>query len=430
MRKFVIFLLITAAARAEIPEFACVTSELDLCTVGSIFRSPTDSNFHLTAPDPAKIERLVIKASQISVWTSVCTTFPNLQKIVASRVGIKQLAPGAFDNCTNLRHLDFSFNHIKEVPIGLLSPMTHLETLYLYNNNLTYFPADSLKNLKELKKFALISNQIFEIDEDKIVANCPALTDLWFNDNNLRCDRIAKIKSTLKRKNVNPFTYIASPRNRIETVRKEDEHICLSDAQWIASIIQSVAPSQLQDISSALSAVQQGQLSAFNASLLERLFKVEDKININEQETEAKWNENVRQIEQVQERIVNISANLAEKADKLTLDGMKESVQKIDGSLGVLTAEVEMNLTIIEEILSARILSVEEAQLNASAITSVAELRLEEQGDRSFNWWLLFVVVLINLAFLGIGMLFIQWKTKIQVLSYFEEKSNLISSNL
>lgn len=421
MQNRVLLLVISCgvAISLEIPSFPCTVTDTSICTVSGIFQNETQLNFILTAPDVKGIDRVVIKASRIKFWTSdVCNSFPNLDKVTASRVGIEQFLTTSFANCTKLTHLDLSYNEIKEIGVATFQLLQKLDTLYLYNNNLTYFPADSIKGLNQLKKLALISNEIFDIDEEKIKTNCPKLVDFWFNDNNLRCDRIVKIKETLRRLNVSPFAYIAQARDRVEEVRKVEDIICLSDAQWVAAIHKSASdPKMIQVLLQKITTVE-AMVTATNSSLLDKLFRAEDKMNTIQEEAKVRIQENVRQVEEVQERLVHIVAKVEDMHVQKSLEELNETFESFK-------EEVRLNLTVIEETMNIRIETLEESLFKNES--EVAEMRVQEERDS--DHWLILGVLIVNLVLFGVGFILVRTMVKGHVLSFFQEKaydSNLL----
>lgn len=136
---------------------------------------------------------------------SFCSVFPNLEAIIVRSAGVTEILSGAFDNCVNLQRVGFVGNSIsvyprnlfqktpgvtmvqlvdnelKEIYPELLAPLPNLLHLGVANNQLTVFPAETVRNNKALISLDLRVNQIGDLDIAGIRANCPELVNFFFD---------------------------------------------------------------------------------------------------------------------------------------------------------------------------------------------------------------------------------------------------------
>lgn len=336
-----------------IPAYKCVSTGRDQCRFSDIRLTRMQPHYKLVLDDSLRsvIKTVTFQTSVIPIWTGdVCNYFPALDKIMAEKCQVEEIQADAFYNCTVLTNIDFAFNHIKTLHLDTFQSLRNLNTLYLHNNNLTYFPVELVRGLTKLEKLALISNHIKEIDEVRLEAELPALENIWINDNDFRCDRVQKIVDSLKKNNrATVSLYIAGPRQRSYSTRKISDVICLSDAQWLREITQSLQQQCSQCDASPptarLDVFENKTQFQFESSRL-RLDLLQNKLD----QQSSNSDRIAMRVEEVSARATNEPISLREMMDTLSETVLNRSVQHSD--YGEKIAKLEERVSALEQLYS------------------------------------------------------------------------------
>lgn len=232
-----VFLLIYArnsnADSVEIPVYTCVKED-DWCTFQNLTITRPRTEFKLTTENIENVTKIRFKDSSIHTWTShVCEAFPNLNNLEVDLVYLRDIAPGALDNCTNLEVVSFWTNqltrfdrdnfrynyklreiNVQSNKIFYIHPetfnhLTNLEVLSINENSLKIFPLDKISRLEKLRTLYLDTNNLEDLDEDLMIEKFPALTTVYMDDNNFECDRLREILSAFAKKNISAKVWSA-----------------------------------------------------------------------------------------------------------------------------------------------------------------------------------------------------------------------------
>lgn len=187
--------------------------------------------------------------------SGICRAMPNLKKLSASSVSMEEIERNALAGCKKLEKLDLFYNNFVKLDKNTFKGLTSLKQLRLYGGriqefdldltdqkeltqlgleklDIIVFPADILREQKNLKELFLYSNNLFDLDVEGILKYTPNLEIIRLSDNNFKCARLKEILTVLKEKNIKAeaLRYALMQRN-YKPDKIEGIH-CLSDRQW------------------------------------------------------------------------------------------------------------------------------------------------------------------------------------------------------
>lgn len=88
-----------------------------------------------------------------TLTSQICDTFPNVEEIAASNLGLVQIQPNAFVGCRKLQRLDLSGNGLKELALGQFGSYDKLTEISVSNNQLT-----EVDEVELVKKFSSLQS--------------------------------------------------------------------------------------------------------------------------------------------------------------------------------------------------------------------------------------------------------------------------------
>lgn len=249
------------------------------CEMANLRLPRNDSEIEL--PQNSWITKITLERSiPILSCKSMCKSLPNLEEIIAKGVYMTEIAENAFEGCEYVKKLDLRENRFARLGVDTFKGLTHLETLWISGGNIPVFNVD-LTDLQELKYLALInlkigsfpadivreltnlesleihSNNLFDLDVERMIIYMPNMNLIRFNDNNLKCSRVAEIRTLLAPKKVKVETDIAKLKQRFYTPEIVDGFYCLTDERWETESVNGVTASPIleQRLSEKLEAV-------------------------------------------------------------------------------------------------------------------------------------------------------------------------------
>lgn len=190
------------------------------------------------------------------------SNYPNLpenkiEEIDLSGVQLQEMAPDTFESCSKLKililrsnkietleevfsynseleKLDLTNNLIKEIRDETFVPLTKLKVLLLSNNFLTRFAPILIESCHRLEVLKLDSNDLFDLNVQKMVEYVPNMKTLAFNNNQLRCQHVKEIQEFLSTKKVwIEKAYEGMARERIEPTVSYEMIICFDNRSWV-----------------------------------------------------------------------------------------------------------------------------------------------------------------------------------------------------
>lgn len=90
------------------------------------------------------------------------------------------------------------YNKLRRIERDTFQKTLNLAMLMLSNNDIEVFPANVVRNLRQMYVIDLTSNQLIDFDEVTIMGNCPFLRYFLIIRNNILCHRFGKIIKNLK----------------------------------------------------------------------------------------------------------------------------------------------------------------------------------------------------------------------------------------
>lgn len=237
------------------------------CLLTQVMVSKSRPNFRLRSPDPDQVRSVFIKDSVIPLLTgNICSKFLNMRSLTGNRISIEEIREDAFEDCTRLISVDLSENQIKRISGGLFRNSPALKYFYLESNFVKHVPDDlfkdnpdlaafnmnhnrlkevpvkALEHLHDLTVLSLHSNDILNLNEEKINELFPNLQTIELNNNQISCDRWFEIQDSFNEARVKT-TDTGLPRNRYHEIIQIGNFFCVGDVDWTGIYYKRVAES-------------------------------------------------------------------------------------------------------------------------------------------------------------------------------------------
>ncbi|XP_063707812.1 leucine-rich repeat-containing G-protein coupled receptor 4-like [Culicoides brevitarsis] len=198
----------------DLPAYRCDDSITVWCTFQNIRLNSTNYRWKPKA-NKTEIEYVEFESSLIPVvYSNICRAFPKMKNLQLGESGVQEVTEDAFYACANLETLRLHSNKIKvlhpttfqgvpkmaflnlgsnlltEFPdLSFFAGMPKLQKLFLEWNNLKSFPAELLKYNPKMYQLALYSNNLSELDVEKLVKYLPNLKYFNWIDNEIFCSQ-------------------------------------------------------------------------------------------------------------------------------------------------------------------------------------------------------------------------------------------------
>lgn len=266
--RFVTLILISvikltfASGYVDKPIHMCTLGKIHLdsvCTFTNIVEMSSDYDWEVESDKTAPVDRLVFSNCSIRVITNVfCEKENFLTRINLSYAGVEEISEGAFRACDVLVHLHLNNNKIKRISKNIFSFNTklrsldlsnnkienlicdfsnlkHLHGFYVANNNLTNFSPDLLKNSRNLITLSLYSNDLSDLNIEKMIHYFPKLQEVEIDDNEISCIRLGEIFKIFQSNGIKyKKSSVIKTRYYNQTVIDGDKK-CNPDIEWQAS---------------------------------------------------------------------------------------------------------------------------------------------------------------------------------------------------
>lgn len=217
----------------EIPQYYCEDRKGNYCKLDLTNHNITQSRFIPVATYPKFVNSLYICGTQLPIFSAedICNTFPDLEKIDVGALAIEEVSKNAFSKCTHLRSISMYRNNITFLDIKLLWNVVDLEVLQLTGNQLTYIHPKVFKNLKRLRELYLRNNPLINLDADQMVKYMPNLKEIYLQDTDIACERMTDIIEAFEE--IDAIIKTDSLINRIRDYEPLEVHdlICLTTEQ-------------------------------------------------------------------------------------------------------------------------------------------------------------------------------------------------------
>lgn len=200
-----------------------------------------------------------VDPSFVPVLTNdVCETFPNLLWFYANSVSIEEIHADAFKKCSKLDELHLENNPIKKLPEHTFAGLSELKELRLSNailpeiseelfwdlkslemldlswSKIELIPAKAFEEMGELQILRLHSNELMDLEVEKMLQSLEKLQRFYLTDNNFRCDRLEEILMVFAQKHVKSDMFRSYERSRTRSYKVNDINgiHCLDEEQW------------------------------------------------------------------------------------------------------------------------------------------------------------------------------------------------------
>lgn len=137
--------------------------------------------------------RLNGSTKSMKLTGNVCTAFPNLMKIKALGIGLKEVAADAFKNCAKLTSVYLSSNEISSLDNAIFENNNQIERLELANNSIKTFDTRMLNHTPKLDLLFLSDNGMEEFDLSDTSTQLAALRKIELQNNKLESLSLRKV---------------------------------------------------------------------------------------------------------------------------------------------------------------------------------------------------------------------------------------------
>lgn len=228
-----------------------------LCTISALNLTKSDYKIEPEVANPADVTELKLEGNVPVLSNGICEALPNLKIFIANSLSVEEVDENAFQSCKKLTDVQLSYNKFinlrKNTFNGLnelqeilvlggnlpvidvdLTNLKQLKLLLFSSLNITVFPADILREQKKLEELYLYSNNLFDLDIERILNFTSNLKYIHFVDNNFKCTRLKEILALFHEKNIQAGKYYLSEhlRKRDYIPDSIDGIHCLSDHLW------------------------------------------------------------------------------------------------------------------------------------------------------------------------------------------------------
>lgn len=157
-----------------------------------------DSGLPITITDfPAEdiVEvRLNGTNGSMKLTSNVCNAFPNLLKIKAIGIGLKEVEADAFKNCSKLTALYLSDNEISSLASSIFETNHQLERIEMHNNSIKTFDTSILNHTPKIQLIFLSDNGMEEFLLNEVSTELPELWKIELQNNKLKSLDLSQIE--------------------------------------------------------------------------------------------------------------------------------------------------------------------------------------------------------------------------------------------
>lgn len=288
----------------EIPQYYCEDRPGNYCKLDLTNHNVSEWRFIPVATYPKFVNSLYIFGTQLPFFSAehICSVFVDLEKIDIGALSIEKVSKFAFSKCTHLRSIAMYRNNITFLDIKLLWNVVELEVLQLTGNQLTYIHPKVFKNLKRLRELYLRNNPLINLDSDQMVKYMPSLREVYLQDTDIECGRMNDIIEAFEEIDAIMKTDSLVDRHRDYEPSKVHDIICLEMEQHKIVINEYVAL---------------GSLTAEDLLNIEKLHERHDTHKCHDNNVISALEEEVRNMMSSVEKVTSFMGNFQQKVDAL-----------------------------------------------------------------------------------------------------------------
>lgn len=186
------FVLLLVGSVIEIRETAAVTDPVTCNNVGdNICEVPVYNPDLPIISDGNSAENIIEvrlngSINSMKLTSNVCNAFPNLLKIKAMGIGLKEVAADAFRNCLKLTAIYLDDNEISTLDNSIFQTNQQLERLELPNNTIKTFDTSILNHTPKLQLMFLSDNGMEDFVLDDVSTQLKELRKIELQNNTLK----------------------------------------------------------------------------------------------------------------------------------------------------------------------------------------------------------------------------------------------------
>lgn len=216
-----IFLCILFASSIVLAEkYQCFQQYEHKCILNDLNVTQDDPIIEPIARNASTVKIVLLHGIVPVLTRHICDTFGStLESFEANNVSLEEIAEDTFFNCRKLSRLHLDENKIVKLHEKAFRGMYQLtklwfrrasvplEELYLRDShnlkmlsfgvcNITSFPVETIRKnvrLENLEELYLYSNNLFDLEFEKLLKYAPNLKKIYLADNNFKCSRLAEI---------------------------------------------------------------------------------------------------------------------------------------------------------------------------------------------------------------------------------------------
>lgn len=259
-----------------------ISSYGQLCTISGLKLTRSDYKIEPQAANLGAITKLQLSGTVPILSSGICEVMPNLLRFDADSVSMEVIEEYAFQACKKVTFLNLSYNKFVKMGKNTFMGLSALEQLWFYDGNvpildlnltdlkklthlglrklnITVFPPDMIREQTNLKELYLYSNNLFDLDIERILKYTPNLQEIYLADNNFKCSRLKEILTVLKSKSIKTQTGARTLRTRYYPPNNIDGIHCLSDHQWVAELLKDASLTESDPFFEHLKTIPLGQ---------------------------------------------------------------------------------------------------------------------------------------------------------------------------
>lgn len=254
--KFLVIPVLIYVNAAYGAEYLCEISDSgERCHIRELNLTSEDYHVEPVADNLNAIKIVHLEGTVPILTNGVCEVMPNLVRFFAENVSLEEIQANAFQGCdnlyelylygnnfvnfdrsafkgmSNLREIWVSGGNVSSIDLDL-SDSKKLTVLALRNMGINVFPAETLREQIHLRDLYLYSNNLFDLDVERILQYTPYLRKINLGDNNFKCSRLREMLDILKLRNVEANSFIRHERERDYYPDDINGIHCLTDEQW------------------------------------------------------------------------------------------------------------------------------------------------------------------------------------------------------
>lgn len=221
-------------------EYNCAPHARTQCIINGLQLTKDDDDLiePVAETDPLKFDLLKLSGTVPRLSGGFCHALPNLESLRAQELSMEEIDDNAFQGCNKLEEIWAKDNKFVKIGKNTFKGLKNLTSITLTGGNMPVFDVDLsdakklldltlaemniseispelLRENRQLDMLRLESNNLHDLDIEKILEYTPDLKIIFLDGNNFECNRLRQILAKLRAKNVRvPPPYIETVERR------------------------------------------------------------------------------------------------------------------------------------------------------------------------------------------------------------------------